>query len=152
MAHVTPAQAMTLAETDAANHWNGLAPPVHNCGAPNDTFIYTDEADALIQGWRNRGQFVHTGAAFDRRASYSSGEPKVDLKLAPAGAADVVPSSFNFHIRFQPRPKQVTELTEKQRIAQRRAECERIVNQLRHKEGKKDYLKLSWIDEGTTTG
>lgn len=152
MPHVTVPDAIAMAEADARGHWNGAAPPPHNCGAAQTDYIFTDEADTLIDRWRARGQTAIHGAQWDRRASYSSGEPKVDLKFVTAGAAAYVAAGFNYHIKFQRRPVVVVKLTEEQEKSRRRSECENEVNKLRRAEGKAAYpgtagwLKIKWID------
>ena len=154
MPHVSVGAAIAAAEHDARHHWNGVAPPVHNCGANDEDFIYTDERATLMENWLDRGTFNAHGRAFDRRASESSGEAKVDLKLAAQGVQPHVPSEFNYHIKYQQRPPKKHDLTVAQERSKKRSEIENEINKIRRQEGKKgaypggpDWLKLTWIDK-----
>ena len=136
MPHVTPANAIHMAEAYATGTWDGHMGRVHNAGAPDTDYIYADEAPGLIEAWRGRAML----RGCNRRASQSSGEPKVDLKLAAPGAAA---SCLNYHIRFQARPRAATGPTEAQIAASRRADIEKIMNNLRKQEGR-DPIKINW--------
>ena len=153
MPHISPQTAIQNAERTARNVWNGNAPPPHNCGAPVGDFIYTDQRDALMNGWLNRGTFRRGAQNFDRRASESSGEPKVDLKLAREGVAGHVASVFNYHVPYQPRPKpSPEEVSAETQLKNVRSNLEKEVNRLRDEENqkiggrKRAPLTLKWID------
>jgi hypothetical protein len=136
MPHVTVTQAVQLAEAEALNVWSGNTGGVFNTGAAADTYIYGDEAAMLIETWRGRGPL----RGCNRRASQSSGEPKVDLKLRSPGSAA---SCFNYHIRFQARPSVSTGPTPEQVAASRRSNITQQLNALRRKEGK-GPMTINW--------
>lgn len=62
----------------------------------DSVYIYTDQAKTLTAKWLAQNQ-LH---GYFCRASESSGESKVDLKLAPT-ASGPERSVFNYHVKYQ---------------------------------------------------
>jgi hypothetical protein len=63
-----------------------------------DDFVTPDVEKSVVDTWKNKSDFK----GFERRGSLSSGEAKIDLKLAYPGRAE---SSFNYHIKVMVDPE-----------------------------------------------
>jgi hypothetical protein len=101
--------AISKAET-AANAWyNSIKTKLDafekggawNIGVNNDgtdDFVTPDVEKSVVDTWKNKSDFK----GFERRGSLSSGEAKIDLKLAYPGRNE---SSFNYHIKVMVDPE-----------------------------------------------
>jgi hypothetical protein len=136
-------KAITMAEA-AFNTWYASAGIAAKVAAPNpwtvgvkndgtEDFVTPDIEKSVVDTWKNKGDLK----GFERRGSLSSGEAKIDLKLAWPGRTE---SSFNYHVRVQEDPA-IEEARKKQAAADKKIAEEHKAKLEKEKTDKEDAAK-----------